>query len=129
MANIWENNGNSERLYFLGSKITVDGDCSHEIKRHLLLVGKVMTNVDSILKSRSYGSSIFNFLKNLHTVLHSGCTKTHFANRAFIPFSPHLPSPNHIYTLPKIPLLISSALRGNFLLVNQSKVYYTKEKI
>ena len=37
---------------FLGSKITVDGDCSHEIKRHLLLRIKVMTNLDSILKSR-----------------------------------------------------------------------------
>ena len=35
-----------------GSKITVDGDCSHEIKRHLLLGGKAMTNLDSILKSR-----------------------------------------------------------------------------
>ena len=37
---------------FLGSKITVDGDCSHEIKRHLLLGRKVLTNLDSILKSR-----------------------------------------------------------------------------
>ena len=37
---------------FLGSKITVDGDCSHEIKRHLLLGRKVTTNLDSILKSR-----------------------------------------------------------------------------
>ena len=37
---------------FLGSKVTADGDCSHEIKRHLLLGRKVMTNVDSILKSR-----------------------------------------------------------------------------
>ena len=37
---------------FLGSKITADGDCSHEIKRHLLLGRKVMTNLDSILKSR-----------------------------------------------------------------------------
>ena len=37
---------------FLGSKITADGDCSHEIKRHLLLGGKVMTNLDSIFKSR-----------------------------------------------------------------------------
>ena len=37
---------------FLGSKITVDDDCSHEIKRHLLLGRKVMTNLDSILKSR-----------------------------------------------------------------------------
>ena len=52
MANRWGNNGNSERLYFLGSKITTDGDCSHEIKRHLLLRRKVMTNLDSILKSR-----------------------------------------------------------------------------
>ena len=37
---------------FLGSKITVDGDCSHEIKRHLLLRSKVMTNLDKILKTR-----------------------------------------------------------------------------
>ena len=37
---------------FLGSKITADGDCSHEIKRHLLLGGKVMTNLGSIFKSR-----------------------------------------------------------------------------
>ena len=39
------NNGNSERLYFWGSKITADGDCSREIKRHLLLGRKVMTNL------------------------------------------------------------------------------------
>ena len=37
---------------FLGSKTTADGDCSHEIKRHLLLERKIMTNLDSILKSR-----------------------------------------------------------------------------
>ena len=50
MASRW---GNSERLFiFLGSKITADGDCSHEIKRCLLLGRKVMTNLDSILKSR-----------------------------------------------------------------------------
>ena len=41
-----------QALFFLGSKITVDGDCSHEIKRCLLLGGKVMTNLDSIFKSR-----------------------------------------------------------------------------
>ena len=52
MANRWGNNGNSERLYFWGSKITADGDCSHEIKRHLLLGRKAMTNLDSIFKSR-----------------------------------------------------------------------------
>ena len=49
----WANNGNSERLFILGgSKITVDGDCSHEIKRHLLLGRKAMTNLDTVLKSR-----------------------------------------------------------------------------
>ena len=52
MGNRWGNSGNSVRLYFLGSKITADGDCSHEIKRCLLLGRKVMTNIDSILKSR-----------------------------------------------------------------------------
>ena len=52
MGNRWGNSGNSVRLYFLGSKITADGGCSHEIKRHLLLGRKVMTNIDSILKSR-----------------------------------------------------------------------------
>ena len=53
MGNRWGNSGNSVRFYFvLGSKITADGDCSHKIKRHLLLGRKVMTNLDSILKSR-----------------------------------------------------------------------------
>src|SRR5574338_132852 len=53
MGNRWGNSGNSVRLYFWrGSKITADGDCSHEIKRRLLLGGKVMTNLDSIFKSR-----------------------------------------------------------------------------
>ena len=51
MGNTWGNSGNSDRL-FLGSKIAADGDCSHEIKRHLFLGWKVMTNLDSILKSR-----------------------------------------------------------------------------
>ena len=52
MANRWGNNGNSVRLYFGGSKITVDGDCSHEIKRGLLLGRKAMRNLDSVLKNR-----------------------------------------------------------------------------
>ena len=52
MVNRWGNNGNSDRLYLGGSKITADGDCSHEIKRHLLLGRKAMTNLDGILKSR-----------------------------------------------------------------------------
>ena len=53
MVNRWGNNGNTVRDFILGgSKITADGDCSHEIKRRLLLGRKVMTNLDSILKSR-----------------------------------------------------------------------------
>ena len=46
------NNGTLTDFIFLGSKITADGDCSHEIKRRLLLGRKTMTNLDSILKSR-----------------------------------------------------------------------------
>ena len=52
MANRLGNNGNSERLCFGGSKITADGDYSHEVKRQLLLGRKAMTHLDSILKSR-----------------------------------------------------------------------------
>ena len=51
MANRWGNNGNSERI-ILDSKITADGDCSHESKRDLLLGRKTLTNLDSILKIR-----------------------------------------------------------------------------
>ena len=57
MANRWGNSGNSGRVYFWvgggwSSKITVNGDCGHEIKRRLLLARKVMSNLDSIVKSR-----------------------------------------------------------------------------
>ena len=52
MVNRWGNSGNSDKVYFWGSKITADGGCSHVIKRRLLLRRKVMTNLDSILKSR-----------------------------------------------------------------------------
>ena len=52
----WEIDGETvdtvSDFIFLGSKIPADGDCSHEIKRHLLLGGKDMTNLDSVLKSR-----------------------------------------------------------------------------
>ena len=48
----WQIDGETVAEYFGGSKITADGDCSHEIKRRLLLGRKVMTNLDSILKSR-----------------------------------------------------------------------------
>ena len=63
MANRWGNNGNSEILYFGGSKIIADGACSHEIKRCLLLGRKSMTNLDSILKSR-----VIILLEEVHLV-------------------------------------------------------------
>ena len=54
----WQTDGETMEIVrdfiFLGSKITADGDCSHEIKRHFLLGRKVMTNLESILKSRHY---------------------------------------------------------------------------
>ena len=50
MANRWETVETVANFIFLGFKITADGDCSHEIKKHLLLGRKVMTNLDSILK-------------------------------------------------------------------------------
>ena len=52
MANRWGNNGNSGKFILLGFKITADGAYHHEIKRHLLLGRKAMTNLDSILESR-----------------------------------------------------------------------------
>ena len=53
MANRWGKKLKQSQIFiFLGSKIIVDGDCSHEIKRHLLLERKASTNLDSILKSR-----------------------------------------------------------------------------
>ena len=60
MENRWGNNGSSQRLYLLiyllggGSKITAAGDCIDEIEKHLLLGRKLMTNLDSILKSGNY---------------------------------------------------------------------------
>ena len=52
MRNRWGNRGTVSDFIWGGSKITADSDCSHEIKRHLLLGNKAMTNLDSILKSR-----------------------------------------------------------------------------
>ena len=52
MANRWETMETVRDFIFLGSKITPDGDCSHEIRRYLLLGSKAMTNLDSVLKSR-----------------------------------------------------------------------------
>ena len=63
MTNRWKNIGNSNRLYFLGSKITGDDDCNHEIKRSLLLGIKAMTSLGSMLKNRTITS-----LTNIHLV-------------------------------------------------------------
>ena len=52
MANRMKKSGNNDRFYFLDYKITADGDCSHEIKRCLLLGKKAMTDLDSVLNSR-----------------------------------------------------------------------------
>ena len=52
MANRWRSNGNCDRIYFLGLQITVNGYCSHEIKRQLLLGKNATTKLDSILKSK-----------------------------------------------------------------------------
>ena len=52
MANRWGKNGNSDGLYFLRPQNAVDGDCSYEIKRHLLPRRKAVTNLDSVLTSR-----------------------------------------------------------------------------
>ena len=64
---LWQIDGETMKTVtdsiFLGSKITADGDCSHEIKRHLLLGRKVMTNLDSIFKSRD-----ITLPKNVHLV-------------------------------------------------------------
>ena len=63
MGNRWGNSGSSKRLFWGGSKITADGDCNQEIKRRLLLGRKVMTNLDSILKSR-----VITLPTNVHLV-------------------------------------------------------------
>ena len=63
MANRWGNYENVTDFIFLGSKITADSDCRHEIKRCLFLGRKAMTNLDSILKSRD-----ITLLTNVHIV-------------------------------------------------------------
>ena len=65
MANRWGKSVNSDRFFFpLGSKITVDDDCSHDFKRHMLLGRKAMTDLDSILKSRD-----ITLLTKVHPVI------------------------------------------------------------
>ena len=63
MANSWGKSGNITDFIFLGSNITADGECNHEIKRRLLLGRKAMTNLDSVLKSRD-----ITLLTNVHIV-------------------------------------------------------------
>ena len=63
MAHTWGHNGNSHRLFLLGSKITADCDCSHEIKRCLFFGRKAMRNLGSILKSRDV-----SLLRKVHLV-------------------------------------------------------------
>ena len=58
---------------FLGSKLTADGDCSHEIKRHLLLGRKVMTNLDSIFKRRDITTKVFLVKPVVFPVVMYGC--------------------------------------------------------
>ena len=75
MENRWENSGNSVRLLGGGSKIAADGDCNHEIKRRLLLGRKVMTNFDSIFKSRdvTLPSKVCLVKAMVFTVVMYGC--------------------------------------------------------
>ena len=73
MTNRWGNSGYSDRLYFLGLQITTDGDYTHEIKRHLLLGRKVMTNLDSILKSRDITNKVHLIKAMVLPVVMYGC--------------------------------------------------------
>ena len=74
MANRWETVETVSDFIFLGSKITADGDCSYEIKRRLLLGRKVMTNLDSIFKSRNILSTKVRLVKAMvFPVVMYGC--------------------------------------------------------
>ena len=73
MENRWGNSGNSVRFILGGFKITADGDCSHEIKRRLLLGRKVMTNLDSILKSITLLTKVFLVKAMVFSVVMYGC--------------------------------------------------------
>ena len=75
MANRCGNNGNSDRLSFLGLKITEDRDCSHEINRQFLLGRKAMANLDSVLKSRDITllTKFHTFKAMVFLVVRYGC--------------------------------------------------------
>ena len=74
MVNRWGNSGNSDRLYCGGSRITTDGDCSHKIKRHLLLGRKVMSPSQHIKKQRHYFATKVHLVKAMvFPVVMYGC--------------------------------------------------------
>ena len=73
MVNREGKGGNSDRFPFLGSKITVDGDCSHEIRRRLLLGRKAMTYLDSVLKSRDITDKVRIVEAMVFPVVMYGC--------------------------------------------------------
>ena len=83
MGNRWGNIGNSVKLFLGGSKITADGDCSHGIKRHLLLERKALTNLDSILKTRDITLTIKVHLVKamVFPVVVYGCERWTIKNR------------------------------------------------
>ena len=82
----WEIDGETVQtvadFIFLGSKITADGDCSHEIKRRLLIGRKVMTNLDSMLKSRDIPTNSVGGFPFLHTLSSIYCLQT-FGSQPF----------------------------------------------
>ena len=84
MANKWQTVETAGAFIFLGSKITADSDCSHEIKRHSLLGEKVMTNLDSILKRRDITlSTKFHWVKAMiFPVVLYGCESWSFLKKA-----------------------------------------------
>ena len=75
--NSWQIDGKTVEtvrdFIFLGSKITADGDCSHEIKRHLLLGRKAMTNLDSVLKIRDIANKVHLVKAMIFPVVMYGC--------------------------------------------------------
>ena len=75
LGNRWGNSGNSGWICFLGSRITADGDCSHEIKRRLPLGRRVMSNLDSILKSRdiTFSTEVYLVKAMVFPVVMYGC--------------------------------------------------------
>ena len=86
MANRRGKRESNDRIYFLGLQMTVDSDCSHEIKRHLLLGRKAMTNLDSILKSRDVTWP--TFLYGMATQLQYSCLENPHGQRRLVGYSP-----------------------------------------